>query len=116
MPHSDGPPSTYLDGLLEGVLHIDVPNRCVTVEQDNSGTDYVVVFVDGAALDLTDPVSPALIRQNGERIVTGASVALGGGSWGMNPDFAESADPAYRNVEIPVTCRADSVWIAAPDL
>lgn len=113
--HSDGPPGTFLAALLEGTLHIDVANRCVTVTASGSGTEFVVVWVDGAVLDITDPGTPVLIRANGTRLTTGASVAIGGGAWSADPDFAGSSDPAYRNVQIPSTCLRDAVWMAAPD-
>jgi hypothetical protein len=115
LPHSDGPPGTFLAALLNGTLRIDVGNRCVTVEQTGSDTEFVVVWVDGAVLDITDPEAPVLIRANGARLMDGTSVTIGGGAWSADPDFANSSDPAYRNVEIPATCQRDAVWMAAPD-
>lgn len=111
--HTEGPPGTWLDALLVGELHIDVDTRCVTVT--SSGHRLVIVFIDGAVLDITDPAEPVLIRHTGARYEDGDTVEWGGGSWGESPDFADNAGPAYRNVSIPESCVYDGVWVIAPE-
>jgi len=113
LPRSSGPPVTSLGALFEGALRINISDRCVTVLASD-GREVLVVFVDGATLDITDPTSPVLVRHNGERYEDGSSIALGGGSWGYDPNFATASDPVYQSVEIPESCLTNAVWIAAP--
>jgi hypothetical protein len=113
LPHADGPPISFSAARLECVLDIDLANRCVIV-QPESNLVFAVVFVEGTVLDITDPATPTLVMPNGERFEDGATIVLGGGGWGPDPVFTTAADEAYRTVEIPDTCRADDVWIAAP--
>ena len=115
LPHSNGPPGTSMAALVEGVLQIDAEDRCVTIHPSESDRTYVVVWVDGTTLDVTDPSSPVLVLPSGERLQDGESISLAGGSWGADPNFDDSPDPAYRGVEIPPTCQADGIWIAAPE-
>lgn len=76
--HSNGPPVT-MAAQLTGTLRIDLEHRCVTVMRDGDGLEQVVVFADGARLDLSDPAAPVLILADGERFVDGSSIELGGG-------------------------------------
>ena len=111
--HSDGPPGTTMAALFTGEIHIDMVGRCVTL-RDDSNRETVVVFVDGAILDVTDPDAPLLILHNGDSYADGDSIELGGGSWGVQPDFAYmTPDSAYHRIEIPPACEHLPVWIAA---
>lgn len=114
LSHTNGPPITSLAALLHGRLNIDIATRCVTVEIMETGARFAVVFIDGAFLDVTDPNTPVLVRHTEERYEDGAMVEWGGGSWGESPIFANSGDPAYRDVVIPDSCNYDATWMLAP--
>lgn len=114
LSHTNGPPITSLAARLRGRLNVNIATRCVTVEVTETGTRFAVVFIDGAFLDVTDPSDPVLVRHTGERYEDGAMVEWSGGSWGESLIFAESSDPAYRDVVVPDSCDYDAVWPLAP--
>jgi hypothetical protein len=100
-----------MDARIDGLVRIDLDSRCVTVETD--GGEVLVVFVDGAVLDIADRARPVLtLRAGGPRYEDGAEIELGGGFW-LQETLTTAADPAYANLTIPATCSDLPIFIAA---
>ena len=103
---------TSMAALIEGTLDIDVESRCVTVVTSD-GRASLVVFIDGATLDITDPDEPVLVRYLGDRYGDGDHVEWPGGDGGR---FLGSDDPAYTDITVPATCAYDAAWMMAKGL
>jgi hypothetical protein len=109
--HADGPPTTSMDARIEGLVRIDIDAQCVTVETDNA--EALVVFNDGALLDISDPERPTLfLRAGGVPYEDGSEIRLGGGFW-MQETLTTSQDPAYSDIDIPSACAEFPLWMAA---
>jgi hypothetical protein len=106
--HTNGTWVTSAGALIIGTLDIDVESRCVTVATERGNA--LVVFIDGATLDITDPDEPVLRRYLGDTYRDGQHVEWGGGYMGH---LLDSDDPAYSDITIPETCAYDGIWMMA---
>lgn len=105
---ANGPPAT-MDAELTGEFVVHPP--CALVLTDGHSDGISVVFPAGTRVDM-DADPPQIRLENGQTLVSGDVVTIGGGAVSIGADGSLGPGDSYGHIRVPLPCAPDGrVWL-----